>query len=350
MMKTWFPRSLFAYSILSRLHNGTMLSLCPVTYLRLLAFLSKPLSTPYPNVSSTYFIYMVSTLSLNISPLRFYTPCSDECSSLWPWRNETITLNRLNSLCLNPHRQFLSLLRRKQCRLHPPSYLNSPPLPPQLVLLLPLLLSLSLNMEESMKKSSLSIGPFFSLSQMECESYLPQPELFMSPSVIDPRLPSLNVFGVVISATIERIVHSTSVPTVINQLPDTPFPLVSLPNATFAVDGDILLNSAPFECAQFVINMDMWWMTVLLRHFSLNRQPTFTQVPLPLNPVLSRGVLIEPGAQWYEGGNVTNFLLFSNIFLLMFSHHTYVFLGMCRYNYVSCLLVVHPLHSCLFVL
>ena len=117
-----------------------------------------------------------------------------------------------------------------------------------------------------------------------------------------------------------------------------------------SVDGDILLNSALFKYVRFVINMDMWRTTVLLRCFPLNRRLTFTQ-ELPLtNLVLSSGVLIEPGAQWYKGGNVTIFLLSSNILLLVFSCWTHVLLGMCRYDYTSCRLVTHPFHSRLVVL
>ena len=47
---------------------------------------------------------------------------------------------------------------------------------------------------------------------------------------------------------------------------------------------------------------------------------------------------------------VTIFLLSSNIFLLVFSRHTHVLLGMCCYDYMSCLLIVHPFHSCFVIL
>ena len=48
--------------------------------------------------------------------------------------------------------------------------------------------------------------------------------------------------------------------------------------------------------------------------------------------------------------SVTVFLLFHNLLLLVFSQHVHVLFGMCRYNYVSLLLVVHPFHSRMFVL
>ena len=47
---------------------------------------------------------------------------------------------------------------------------------------------------------------------------------------------------------------------------------------------------------------------------------------------------------------VTVFLLFHNLLLLVFSCHIHVLFGMCRYNYVSLLLVVHPFHSHVFIL
>ena len=205
-------------------------------------------------------------------------------------------------------------------------------------------------MEELTKTFWPSTGPFFSLFPMEHESSPPRLESSTSPSIANQPPPSPNVFSVITSVIIERIVHSMFVPTVVNRLQDTPHPLVSLPNATFAVDGDIPIVSAQSKYARFVINMDMWQMTVLLRRFRLNRQRTFTQVPLPLSPVPSSGVLIEPGAQWYEGGNVTIFLLFHNLLLLVFSRRVHILFGMCRYDYVSLLLVIHPFHSCMFVL
>ena len=201
-----------------------------------------------------------------------------------------------------------------------------------------------------MRKSSLSIGPFSSLSLMEHKLSPPPLESSTCLSAADPHLPSPNAFSVMISVIIEKIAHSTSVPIVVNQPPDTPPLLVSLPNATFAVDGATPLASVQSKSAQFVVNMGMWWMTVRLRHFPLNRQHIFMQVPLPLNQVPSNGVLIEPGAQLYEGGNVTIFLLSHNLFLLVCLRRIHILFGMCKYDYVSLLLVVHPFHSCMIVL
>ena len=47
---------------------------------------------------------------------------------------------------------------------------------------------------------------------------------------------------------------------------------------------------------------------------------------------------------------VTIFLLFHNLFLLVCLRRIHIFFGMCKYDYVSLLLVVHPFHSCMIVL
>ena len=46
---------------------------------------------------------------------------------------------------------------------------------------------------------------------------------------------------------------------------------------------------------------------------------------------------------------VTIFLLFHNLLLLVCSLRVHILFGMCRYDYVSLLLVVHPFHSHMFV-
>ena len=53
---------------------------------------------------------------------------------------------------------------------------------------------------------------------------------------------------------------------------------------------------------------------------------------------------------WRMWTIVTIFLLFHNLFLLVFSRRIHVFFGMCRYDYVSSLLLVHPFHSHMFIL
>ena len=47
---------------------------------------------------------------------------------------------------------------------------------------------------------------------------------------------------------------------------------------------------------------------------------------------------------------VTIFLLFHNLFLLVCSRRIHILFGMCKYDYVSLLLVVHPFHLCMIVL
>ena len=66
---------------------------------------------------------------------------------------------------------------------------------------------------------------------------------------------------------------------------------------------------------------------------------------------LGRGVGSNAGVDEIQGDvGVTIFLLFHNLLLLVFSRRVHILFGMCRYDYVSLLLVVHPFHSRMFVL
>ena len=74
------------------------------------------------------------------------------------------------------------------------------------------------------------------------------------------------------------------------------------------------------------------------------------------------GTRLGRGWEWARIVNcsVTIFLLFHNLLLLVYSQRVHILLvysqrvhillGMCRYNYASLLLVVHPFHSRMFVL
>ena len=59
---------------------------------------------------------------------------------------------------------------------------------------------------------------------------------------------------------------------------------------------------------------------------------------------------VGPDFQSHRLPPVTIFLLFHNFLLLVCSRHVHILFGMCRYNYVSLLLVVHPFHSRMIVL
>ena len=59
-------------------------------------------------------------------------------------------------------------------------------------------------------------------------------------------------------------------------------------------------------------------MIARLLFFPLSRLPISLGIPLTRDRRLPHGVLIEPGVQLYEGGNVTVHLLSHGIFLLSF--------------------------------
>ena len=58
----------------------------------------------------------------------------------------------------------------------------------------------------------------------------------------------------------------------------------------------------------------------------------------------------SPCSAWPCPPSVTIFLLFHNLLLFVCSRRVHILFGMCRYDYISLLLVVHPFHSRLIVL
>jgi hypothetical protein len=201
-----------------------------------------------------------------------------------------------------------------------------------------------------MRRSSLATGPF-GVNYPTERSFSPPPLASLNlPSLDDPLPPSPNAFGVAIWVTIERTAPNMSVPTAVSLPLATRFPLVSLSNATFAVDGDIPPAFVLPGCVQYVIDTDMCRATVRLRRFLLNRLPVSLMRPPPSHPDHPRGVLIEPGARLYEGGNVTVFLLFHHILLFSFTRRTHMFLGMFRNDSVHYLLIGDAINPSLILL
>ena len=111
------------------------------------------------------------------------------------------------------------------------------------------------------------------------------PPLASSTSLLlaTPLLPSLNAFGALVQVTIEKTVPSTSVLTVISPPLDILKPLVCLPNATFAVDGDIATDFALPGLVTYAIEEVMSLMIVQLTFFPLSRLPIILGVPLTLD-------------------------------------------------------------------
>ena len=165
---------------------------------------------------------------------------------------------------------------------------------------------------------------WISIALLSCNSetiillFLPQHTSSMSLSLVTPLPRSPSVFGALAQVTIVRTVPSASVPIAISPLPDTLRLLVCPPNATYAADGDIAIDSVPLELVMYVIEEATSLMIVRLMFFALSRLPISLGIPLIRNRHLPHGVLIEPGVRLYEGGNVTVFLLTHGVFLLSF--------------------------------
>ena len=155
---------------------------------------------------------------------------------------------------------------------------------------------------------------------------------------------SLSAFGVLVEAIIERTAPTTCTPTVIFPCQDTLKLLVCLPNAIFAVIGEIANDSVQpgfVTCANKKVTL---LTTVQLTFFSWSRLPISLGLPLPLDRDLPSGVLIKPRVWLYEGGNVTICLLASGVFLFSLHHRTHLLFGMFSYDWIHCLLLFDSLN------
>ena len=114
------------------------------------------------------------------------------------------------------------------------------------------------------------------------------------------------------------------VPIATFQLWVTPPPLVFSTNVVSVITGDIMINSAPTAPVEFAIPLGMSLMTVQLNIFPPHSHPWSLEVP---RSVTSRGFVIEPGAQLYEGGNVTILFPYHSILLIVHSCHLLTWRG-----------------------
>ena len=148
-----------------------------------------------------------------------------------------------------------------------------------------------------------------------------------------------------VQVTIVKTVPSTSALTATPPPQDTLRPLVYLPSATFAADGDIAPVCVPHECVTYVIEEAMSLTIARLLFFPLNRPPISLGTLPTQDRHFPRGVLIEPGVRLYEGGNVTVCLLYHGTFLLSFLRHTHLLFGMFSYDWVYSLILLSSLNS-----
>ena len=142
-----------------------------------------------------------------------------------------------------------------------------------------------------------------------------------------------------------KTVPSTSVPTVTPPPQDTLKPLVYLPSATFATDGDIAPDFVPHEPVTYVIEEATSLTIARLLFFPLNRPPISLGTLQTWDRHLPRGVLIEPGVRLYEGGNVTVCLLHHGTFLFSFLRRTHLLFGMFSYDWVHSLILLSSSNS-----
>ena len=138
---------------------------------------------------------------------------------------------------------------------------------------------------------------------------------------------------------------STSVPTATPPLQDTLKPLVCLPSATFAADGDIAPDFVPHECVTYVTEEATSLTIARLLFFPQNRPPISLGSLPTRDRLLPRGVLIEPGVRLYEGGNVTVHLLYQGIFLFSFLRRTHMLFGMYSYDWIHTLILLSSSNS-----
>jgi hypothetical protein len=127
-------------------------------------------------------------------------------------------------------------------------------------------------------------------------------------------------------------------------------PLVSLSNANFAVDGDMGPAFVLPDSVVCAIQEDMLLTIVHLHTFPLNRPPISTGPPLTQDRISPRGILIELGVRWYEGGNVTIHLLHHRVYLFSFLCKTHLLWGLYSYDWYHCMYLVGPTSFSLFLL
>ena len=98
----------------------------------------------------------------------------------------------------------------------------------------------------------------------------------------------------------------------------TPPPLVFDTNVASVITGDITIDSALTAPVEFAIPLGTLLMTVQLNIFPPRSRQRSSEVP---RSVTTRGLVIEPGAQLYEGGNVMILFSYRSILLIIHSRH-----------------------------
>ena len=101
-------------------------------------------------------------------------------------------------------------------------------------------------------------------------------------------------------------------------------PLVFNINAVSVITGDITIDSVPTTPVEFAIPLGTSLMIVQLNIFPPLSHPWSLEDP---SSFATRGLVIEPGAQMYEGGNVTILFPYHSILVIVHSHRLLTWRG-----------------------
>ena len=121
--------------------------------------------------------------------------------------------------------------------------------------------------------------------------------------------------------------------------------LVFNSNAISVITGDIVIDSVPTESVVFAIPLVTLLMTVQLNIFLPHSCPRSLE---DFSSVTTRGLIIEPGAQLYEGGNVTILFPYRSILLFIHTHCLLTWRGRRRYTNTSVLFIHTSSSFCFF--
>ena len=137
-------------------------------------------------------------------------------------------------------------------------------------------------------------------------------------------------FSIFTTVIIERIALNTNAPTVMLPPQATQLATVCSSNATFIGIGVMEPISVPITTVQLVLNRGISWVIVHLNAYPLHSRlpPMEGLLPPPSDYSSKETFIIEPGARLYRRGNVTIFLLFHHILLVLFNTSRHYWRGL----------------------
>ena len=162
-----------------------------------------------------------------------------------------------------------------------------------------------------------------SRSRLPKDNGLPLQRLESSSNALAPPPPTPNVTFAWISVITGSSARCAPVPFAERQHPVMWHIIVWRPNVISAIDMDTPMTFATFRSVEDATSRGMWLITAQSIRLpsqmftTLMEEPTLTTMTSTPLWMTTRGMVhIEPGAQMYEGGNVTIFFL-SHVFFLI---------------------------------